>query len=407
MRARVQGRAAIVSDSRTAADQGLRSSLIETLIPESLRAVGAYHVQNAQGLLKLDAMENSFPLPSTVEAAFRSRLASLEINRYPSPHPQRIEQQIRQLYGIADESAMIFGNGSDELIQLLITVIAPQNRVVLAPVPSFVMYANLAKLLDCQFIGVPLQADFSLDLAAMEEAVRTQRPGLVFLAQPNNPTGVAYSQATILELAEQCRQSGSLLVIDEAYEAFTDYSAIGLEQQFENVLILRTLSKLGMAGARFGMLFGHAAWISEFDKARLPYNINVFTQLFIEVALDHYDEFMAQTEALRASRSVLESQLKALPWLDVFESEANFVLVRVLPKRDSDAADGTATDALAVRLHKAMRQQGVLIKCLHGGHPLVENCLRLTVGQSHENEQMMAALIDAHKHLEDGEGGIG
>lgn len=384
-------------------DQGsaeLRSSLIESLIPESLRSVGAYHVQDAKGLLKLDAMENSFPLPAAVDEAFRSRLASIEINRYPSPHPQRIEQQIRKLYSIHDDSAMIFGNGSDELIQLLVTVVAPKNRVVVAPVPSFVMYANLAQLLDCRFVGVPLQADFGLDLPAMIEVIQTQRPGLVFLAQPNNPTGVAYPEALVAELAEQCRQSGSLLVVDEAYEAFTDYSAIGLEQAFENVLILRTLSKLGMAGARFGMLFGHKAWIREFDKARLPYNINVFTQLFIEIALDHYAEFMAQTEALRACRAKLQSQLEALPWLQVFESEANFILVRVLSPQTQLASPDQPVEALATRLHRAMKQRGVLIKCLHGGHPLVENCLRLTVGQAHENERMMTALVEAYEHLQ-------
>ncbi|GAA3973366.1 histidinol-phosphate transaminase [Allohahella marinimesophila] len=384
-----------------------RTGLIEALIPERLRAVGAYHVQDSKGLLKLDAMENSFPLPPSVDEAFRARLASLEINRYPSPHPQKIEQQLRRLYGVHDETAMIFGNGSDELIQLLITVIAPSNRVVVAPVPSFVMYANLAHLLDCRFIGVPLQSDFSLDLAAMSEVVRSQRPGLVFLAQPNNPTGVAYSQAAVVELAEQCRESGSLLVIDEAYEAFTDYSAIGLEQRFENVLILRTLSKLGMAGARFGMLFGHEAWVREFDKARLPYNINVFSQLFIEIALEHYELFMAQTEALRGYRAILQDQLTALPWVKVFDSEANFVLIRVLDESAPDTAATTSGEALAPRLHKAMKQRGVLIKCLHGAHPLVENCLRLTVGQAHENEQMMRALIEAYQDLRDGNSGDG
>jgi len=271
---------------------------------------------------------------------------------------------------------VILGNGSDELIQIIAMALAGADRVLMAPEPSFVMYKMIATFCGMQYRGVPLGDDFALDEDAFLAAVEESQPPLVFLAQPNNPTGNLFELEAIKKI---CAATPGLVVLDEAYMAFTDRQHLSLMEEFDNVVVMRTLSKMGLAGLRMGMLFGSASWVSEFEKLRLPYNINVLTEASARFALNHFDVLKQQTQQLRENRSALFQELSKLPFTKVWPSEANFILARTQADKARD-------------IFEALKESGVLIKCLHGAHPQLEDCLRFTVGSKEENRQLLQAL---------------
>jgi histidinol-phosphate aminotransferase len=227
-------------------------------------------------------------------------------------------------------------------------------------------------------IGVPLTSDFDLDEKAMLAAINESQPELIFLAQPNNPTGNLWDQGVIKNIIET---SEGLGVLDEAYTAFTDADHLDLLDKYEHVLVMRTLSKVGLAGLRLGLIIGRSEWLDQLDKIRLPYNINMLTQASALFALENYDMLVIQTEQIRIDRVVLTADLAALPGITVYPSEANFVLVRT-------------PDGMARNWFEALKEKRVLIKCLDGGHPLLKNCLRITVGTTRQNAQLVAALTE-------------
>lgn len=202
------------------------------------------------------------------------------------------------------------------------------------------------------------------------------RPRLIFLACPNNPTGNLFDEASLRAVLEA---ADALVVIDEAYLAFASRDHGALLDEYPNLLIMRTLSKLGLAALRLGYLIGDPRWIAEFDKIRLPYNIGTLNQVAAEVALEHFDVLDAQTRLIVSERARLLVRLQADARLHCWQSEANFLLVR-------------PHAASARTVHAGMARRGVLVKCLDGGHPLLANCLRLTIGAPPENDAMLAAL---------------
>lgn len=349
---------------------------VERLVRADVRATAAYHVADAAGLVKLDAMENPYPLPRAARDELVRRLGAVELNRYPDPQARALTARLRQTFGIDPRWQILLGNGSDEIIQILIAALATPGHGVLAPAPSFVMFRLIAQWLRVPFHEVALTPDFALDVPAMLEALRTHRPRVVFLACPNNPTGNIFAPEALCALIEAAE---ALVVIDEAYLPFASRDQADLLAHYPNVLVMRTLSKLGLAGLRLGMLFGDPRWIAELDKLRLPYNIGTLNQLAAEAVLEQYPALHEQTTTLIAERGRLFAALGADPRLVVWPSEANFLLVRLC------AADARAT-------HERMREHGVLVKCLDGSHPLLAGCLRLTVGTPAENTRMLQAL---------------
>ncbi len=340
-------------------------------IRAELRELQAYAVADATGLTKLDAMESPYPWPEALRAAWLAQLNAVELNRYPDPHGAVVKTRLRQLFSLPDHQALILGNGSDELIQLILMAVNAPSRTVLAPVPSFVMYRLVSQWLGLRFVGVPLQADFQLDLSALLAAMAEHQPAVVFIAQPNNPTGNAFARA---DVAQVIAAAPGLVVLDEAYFPFCDEPLLDLLGG--NVLVMRTFSKLGMAGLRLGMLMGAPVWLNEFDKLRLPYNVNSLTQASAAFALDHWDDFAELIRQIRQSRDELIHELQQLRGVTVFATQANFVLIRV--------PDGP-------QLFAFLKQQGVLVKNLHQP-PLTPNCLRLTVGSAAENQLLINVL---------------
>jgi len=350
---------------------------VARLIRQDVQRIEAYLVPDASGLIKLDAMENPYSWPEPLLRSLQERVLSVAMNRYPDPRAPALTDALYDAFGIDRRWRILLGNGSDELIQLLIEAVAAPGASVMAPVPTFVMYKTIAEFLQVEFHGVDLAADFSLDVEAMCTLIRAHQPALVFLACPNNPTGNLFDRAAIETII---KESHGLVVIDEAYSPFASDQHLDLLARFPNVVVMRTLSKLGLAGLRVGYLVGDPRWISEIDKLRLPYNIGVLTQAVTELALRHFDVFEAQTARIREDRARLAEQLAADPRLRCYPSDANFLVVNV-----------PAGQAAAI--HAAMRDQGgVLIKKLDGMHPLLADCLRLTIGTPEENTVMRAAL---------------
>jgi len=270
----------------------------------------------------------------------------------------------------------LLGNGSDELIQILLMALPPTASVLSAK-PSFVMYQQISQSLSLNFINVPLLPEsFELDLPAMLAAIAEYQPAIIFLAYPNNPTGSLFSADVIQQIITA---TNGLVVVDEAYAPFADASFMGELAQHTNLLVMRTVSKLGLAGLRLGYLVGAPAIIEQLNKIRLPYNINILTQVTAQFALSHLSLFDEQTQLICAERTRVYGQLSNLNGITAYLSAANFILFKT-PK-------DKATD-----IFRAIKEQGVLIKNLSSQGGLLTDCLRVTIGKPDENRAFLAAL---------------
>jgi histidinol-phosphate aminotransferase len=355
-------------------------SLIENIIRPEIRALSAYHVPDSTGFVKLDAMENPYTLPVELRRELAKRLADVEMNRYPVPSYTALKAAICTNLGVPTGFDVVLGNGSDELIAMLSTACAKPGAKVLAPVPSFVMYAMSARLAGMEFVGVPLQADLSLDMPAMLEAIRQHRPAITYLAYPNNPTGNLFDADQVVAIIKEVGDSG-VVVVDEAYQPFAQTSFMPRLAEFENLIVMRTVSKLGLAGIRLGYMAASPSLLAEFDKVRPPYNINVLTQTAAEFVLQHTHVLDAQAAALREQREALRVALVAIPGVQVFPSAANFLLLRV--QSNSKTGDAVFANLL---------ERKVLVKNVGKMHMLLENCLRVTVSTPQENTLFIDAL---------------
>lgn len=352
-----------------------------SLIRDEVRAINAYHVPPAAGFIKLDAMENPFGLPAPLAKDLGERLAQVALNRYPPADPAEFKRRLAHAVQLPADMALMLGNGSDELIHLVIQACAKPGATILSPWPSFIMYDMSARFDGCRFVGVPLTADFALDRAAMLAAIAEHKPAVIFIAWPNNPTGNLFDRGTVEAILDA---APGLVVLDEAYLPFaqdTWLPQLGGVNRRPNLLVLRTLSKLGLAGIRLGYLCGDPAWIAEFDKVRPPYNVNVLTLAAADFMLDHLMLLDQQADLLRRERTALLAALRALAGVTAFDSAANFILFRV-------AGDATAAD----RVFAGLKAQGILIKNVSRMHPLLAGCLRTTVGAPEENSRFLDAL---------------
>ncbi|HEX7403036.1 MAG TPA: histidinol-phosphate transaminase [Usitatibacter sp.] len=350
----------------------------ESLVRDDVRALTAYHVAPAEGLVKLDAMENPYGLPPELREAMAKRLARVDVNRYPDPTGARVKASLREAMAIPDSLEILLGNGSDEVLQIVTLALAKPGAAVLSLEPSFVMYRLAALSAGMRYVGVPLRGDFTLDEPAVMKAIAAQAPALTWIAYPNNPTGNLFPREAVLRIVAA---SPGLVAVDEAYYAFSGgASLLGEVGRHPNLILVRTVSKLGLAGLRLGLAVGTGEWIREFEKLRMPYNVSSLDAAAAELLLGHREAFARQTAAILAERGRLERDLDAIPGVERFASAANFILVR-LP-------DGPGA-------FEALRQRGILVRTFHGSHPLLANCLRLTVGTPDENTRMLEALAAA------------
>ena len=346
----------------------------DQLIRDEIRALTTYHVPDASGFVKLDAMENPYTLPASLRAELGQLAHDSAINRYPDAAATALKARLRSSMEVPEGMDILLGNGSDELIQILAMAIAKPSASILSLEPSFVMYKMIAAFAGVSYVGVPLHPNFSLDLDATLTAIDKHQPALIFIAYPNNPTGNLFDMTALLRILDA---APGLVVLDEAYHVFALQSFMPLLARYPNLLVMRTLSKLGLAGLRLGFLLGRPAWLQELDKLRLPYNVNVLTQQIAERVLAHPEILEQQAAAIRDERTLLKQALDNIAGLEAFPSAANFILLRI------ENAD---------KVFENLKQRGILIKNLSRAHPLLANCLRVTVGTPDENRKFLTSL---------------
>ena len=379
-------------------------SLIRQRIRQDVLSMHAYAIQDSAGFIKLDAMENPHRLSEALQAELGKRLGALALNRYPDGRIDVLRKALAEYANMPDGCSLMLGNGSDELISLLAMACdvppahngSTQPAAILAPEPGFVMYAMSAKFQGLRYVGVPLTPDFELDEAAMLAAIAEHKPAIVYLAYPNNPTANLWDDAVIAKIIEAQGQQGGLVVMDEAYQPFAARSWIdnirSAPNKHAHVLLMRTMSKFGLAGVRIGYMMGQKALIDEIDKVRPPYNISVLNYECALFALEHSEVFKRQALDLIAQRALLLESLGALPGVKCWHSDANMILVRVSGR---DSADTSVDTSAAQKTFEGMKARGVLVKNVSKMHPLLANCLRLTVGTADENRLMLAALKES------------
>ncbi|MDE2629130.1 MAG: histidinol-phosphate transaminase, partial [Burkholderiales bacterium] len=296
------------------------------VLRNDVQSMHGYAVQPSAGMVKVDTMENPFRLPVALRHALGARLAEVALNRYPAERGDVLRAALAAHAGMPEGCDIMLGNGSDELITMLSMACDVPGAAVLAPLPGFVMYEMSARLQGLKFIGVPLSADFELDLPAMLAAVREHQPALVYLAYPNNPTANLWDDAAIDAIIEA---TAGLVVMDEAYQPFAARDSMARLKRHEHVLLMRTMSKFGLAGVRIGYLIGRRELVAQVDKLRPPFNISVLNCEAALFALEHADEYARQAGVIRSERDKLQAQLRELPGVRPFPSEANMILVRV------------------------------------------------------------------------------
>ncbi|HEY5920660.1 MAG TPA: aminotransferase class I/II-fold pyridoxal phosphate-dependent enzyme [Kofleriaceae bacterium] len=398
-------------------------------VPEALRGTAAYHVpQPPQVRAKLDANELPYPLPEELRARLGAALAEVALERYPDPNARELRALVAKQLGVGGQQ-LVFGNGSDETIGMLVAAFAAPRTAqehgsvgrarpaaILYPTPTFVYYKLAAVARGVEAIEVPLDAKFSpgpapsaprssaaaalrtasgethsgnapsalpsgfeMDEAAIERAIETHRPSVVFLALPNNPTGTLWRMDFALELA--ARHRDVCVVSDEAYFAYSGKTNLAQLAAHPNLVVMRTLSKVGMAGVRVGFTVSSQAIAQLLEKVRPPYNVSSLDQRAAVFLLKEAADWChARAAEVVRARAVLADVIAKLPRAEVFPSEANLLLVRFGAKR-------------ATKIWQGLADRGIVVRNFDRQGPL-EGCLRITVGTPQENEWLIDALTE-------------
>ena len=348
----------------------------DNLFRPELRALRAYEAGEPQGLLKLDANENPFPAPPELMARVGAAAAALELNRYPDPGAAALRRVLAVRSGWPPEG-LLLGNGSDDLIVLLLAACGGEGATLLVPTPTFSMYRHIALTLGWRVEEVPLTPSFALDEAALAERAAGCSPRLSIFASPNNPTGNLFDRGVMERYA---RAATGLVVIDEAYHDFARESVVDLLRAHRNLVVLQTLSKIGLAGLRLGVLLADAQVAGELNKVRLPYNVSSFSQAAARVVLEESGFLEAQIESIIEERGRVSAAMARLPGVTVFPSDANFILLR--------------TGRPSRKVFEDLRHKGILVRDLGGNPGLLRDCLRVTIGTPEENQALLAALVE-------------
>jgi len=349
------------------------NSLDQVIRPEILRLL-PYHVPSSSGMIKLNAMENPYSLPETLREEIAQLVTTISANRYPDSNSVSLKASLRETMEIPMGMDIMLGNGSDEIIQIVALSLAKPGAVLMSVEPAFVMFRMIATYARMEYIGIPLKANFSLDLDLMLTAITKYQPAVIFIAYPNNPTGNLFDAEAVSRIIES---APGVVVVDEAYHAFADASFMDKLSEYPNLLLMRTLSKLGLAGLRLGLLTGRSEWLIQLEKVRLPYNVGVLTQEVVRKILQYPNILQQQADAIKAERVVMSKYLNVLDGVEAFPSDANFILFRV---------------SKASQVFSELKKRNILIKNLDGSHPLLKNCLRVTIGTPDENKQFLRVL---------------
>ncbi|MEE9252032.1 MAG: histidinol-phosphate transaminase [Thermodesulfobacteriota bacterium] len=364
------GEVAIVRSEKKTGESNVE--LIKDRVRRGVRELQAYSVPHIDCRVRLDGNESPFTLPEEVLREVVSAASKIPYNRYPDPDAGSLRRQISKMVGFPPEG-IVLGNGSDELIEMLLIAFSGGTGGVLIPVPTFSMYGIMARALELELIEVELDGDFDIDIDKTVETIESKDPDLIFLASPNNPTGNCFSKEKILKILDV---SSGMVVVDEAYFDFSGLSVLPLLEKYPNLIVLRTMSKIGFASLRLGIALSGPELASELDKVRLPYNINSFTQACAEVVQKNPGFIAQNIQLIVRERDRLLRALGSMEGVEAFPSDANFVLIRV---EDADGVWG------------GLVERGVLVRNFNSPGRL-RNCLRVTAGAPEENDAFLAAL---------------
>lgn len=348
--------------------------IVESRVSKEIRDITPYSVPLIDCRIKLDGNESPFSLPDDVQDKVHRALKEIEVNRYPDPEAPRLIDIISRVSEFP-KGGILLGNGSDELIGMLITTFTSGTGKVLCPTPSFSMYKLTALAMGAEVLEIPLDDKFDIELDATIKAIEDKDPDLIFLASPNNPTGNMYSANKITEIISVAK---GLVVVDEAYSDFSGYTFLPLVKEYENLVILRTLSKVGFAGLRVGMLFAREHLVSEINKVRYPYNINSLSQAVSEVVLENHEFVSESIQLIIRERDRVYKALSSHETIEAYPSDANFIFFRV---QDADT------------LFSRLVEKDILIRNFNRPGRL-QDCMRVTIGTPQENDAFLNALTE-------------
>jgi histidinol-phosphate aminotransferase len=347
-------------------------TFIEQWLRSDIKNIDAYHVPVSKDMIKLDAMESPFGVPEDLKVEFLKCIEQSEVNRYPEADPSPLKDTLRSLMDIPDEFGILLGNGSDELIQLL-ALACSKDDLIMSFEPSFVMYELVSKYVNLEYFGVQLDSNFDINLSDALLIIEREKPKIIFIAYPNNPTGNCFDYDAIIEII---KSTNSMVILDEAYYAYSDKSFLSEISNFPNLLVLRTISKIGFAGLRLGLLIGDQETIAQLNKLRLPYNINALTQTSANFLLQDKQRIINNAQIIIEERKRLAHELSLFSKFKVYPSQTNFILVH-------------SEDAHS--LHTALKENGILIKGFPKGSKL-SDFIRISVSEPVENNILIDAI---------------
>jgi len=347
-------------------------TFIEQWLRSDIKNIDAYHVPVSKDMIKLDAMESPFGVPEDLKVEFLKCIEQSEVNRYPEADPSPLKDTLRSLMDIPDEFGILLGNGSDELIQLL-ALACSKDDLIMSFEPSFVMYELVSKYVNLEYFGVQLDSNFDINLSDALLIIEREKPKIIFIAYPNNPTGNCFDYDAIIEII---KSTNSMVILDEAYYAYSDKSFLSEISNFPNLLVLRTISKIGFAGLRLGLLIGDQETIAQLNKLRLPYNINALTQTSANFLLQDKQRIINNAQIIIEERRRLAHELSLFSKFKVYPSQTNFILVH-------------SEDAHS--LHTALKENGILIKAFPKGSKL-SDFIRISVSEPVENNILIDAI---------------
>lgn len=347
-------------------------TFIEQWLRSDIKNIDAYHVPVSKDMIKLDAMESPFGVPEDLKVEFLKCIEQSEVNRYPEADPSPLKDTLRSLMDIPDEFGILLGNGSDELIQLL-ALACSKDDLIMSFEPSFVMYELVSKYVNLEYFGVQLDSNFDINLNDALLIIEREKPKIIFIAYPNNPTGNCFDYDAIIEII---KSTNSMVILDEAYYAYSDKSFLSEISNFPNLLVLRTISKIGFAGLRLGLLIGDQETIAQLNKLRLPYNINALTQTSANFLLQDKQRIINNAQIIIEERRRLAHELSLFSKFKVYPSQTNFILVH-------------SEDVHS--LHTALKENGILIKGFPKGSKL-SDFIRISVSEPVENNILIDAI---------------
>lgn len=345
---------------------------LQNLVNDKIYEQKGYVAPEVSVAVKLDANESPFSLSNRLNKKLLEAFGKIKLNRYPEAGALALRERFARYFGISQDMIML-GNGSDELIQLLCLTLKGRIKGVMVPVPTFAMYKIISVNMGQEVVEVPLDKKYDLNLDVMISNMKPDFPALVYLSYPNSPTGNCFSKVKIETII---KKSPGIVVVDEAYAAFSGESLLPLIKKYDNLVILKTLSKVGLAAMRLGFLIGNRELLAQIDKVRLPYNINSLSQVAAGFFLDYQKEFSRHVSEIVARREELAQGIKDIDKIKSFPSKTNFIFFSCA--FDSD------------RVYEQLVSKGIAVKNLNSA--LMTNCMRVTVGNRKENNAFLKAL---------------